>query len=354
MEPNPASDDRHDHPSLASGGIERFLVDSGAVLAGRIQGGGGSIEANPVLRRLLKSRGAETIEGVMSPEDVGLWRHALTEVERGGEPVELQLSVEVVPGGYLAFRVRLESADAGLIRFVAVPSDDVFEAMRKLSVALKAARRGLQRRGRVDPLTGLGDRGRADHWLGQAVSRAIRTGEPLACLMVDLDTFKAVNDSLGHLEGDRRLKSAAKVLAALWPPGLAARFGGDEFLVLWPGLDTREAIEAAEGLRLALNTALTNGTASIGLACVREGDEPDSLLARADSALVRREATRKKPGGVRVVTARRSILESERGFIETHPVSVSTQAQARKPGDSRVSRPARAAGGTPAIGTWRR
>jgi diguanylate cyclase (GGDEF)-like protein len=105
--------------------------------------------------------------------------------------------------------------------------------------------------------------------------------------MVDLDQFKKVNDSLGHLEGDRRLQAAASVLKGLPPPSLAARFGGDEFLVLWPGSDQKAALEAAEALRLKLHLALEGGSASLGLSWLRDDDEPSSLIIRADAALVR-------------------------------------------------------------------
>lgn len=287
LEPKMERGDQPDELSLAEERTVRFLMQSGAVLSGRIDGDGRRVEANAVLDRLLRTRATETIEGLLKAEDVGAWRKALREIEIGANPVEINLSIEPARGGFLALRVLLEPLGPGSIRFLAVPEDDVFEAIHKLSIARDAARRGLQRRGRIDSLTGLGDRGRADHWLNRCVTRALRSGESLACVMVDLDFFKAVNDSLGHLEGDRRLRAASKVLASLSPPGLAARFGGDEFLVLWPGLNSQDALQAAEGLRQSLQAALSGGTASIGLACLRDGDEPASLLARADSALVR-------------------------------------------------------------------
>jgi diguanylate cyclase (GGDEF)-like protein len=266
--------------------ISRFLRDSRAVLSGRLDEEGRLVESNAALADLLGRRKARAIGLVVRPDDLDRWRRALAEVFSRSARVELSLALDVGRLDYLGFLARLEPGEDGTIGFLAVPVEDPFERLHRLSLAIDVMRKALQRRGRIDPLTGLGDRGRADQWLGHAINRAQRLGEPLACLMVDLDRFKAVNDTLGHLEGDRRLKIVASVLKRLDPPGLAARFGGDEFLILWPGLDRDAALIRVEGLRSALSDALGDGTVSIGLAMLREGEDASSLLHRADLALV--------------------------------------------------------------------
>jgi diguanylate cyclase len=119
--------------------------------------------------------------------------------------------------------------------------------------------------------------------------------------MIDLDHFKQLNDSLGHLTGDRCLKEIAQCLSAQLPPqGLAARYGGEEFCVLLPGLDATASTAMAELLRHGVETMPTpccghhhhhpRLTISIGVAALDLGQTPlatdaDALLAAADRAL---------------------------------------------------------------------
>lgn len=152
------------------------------------------------------------------------------------------------------------------------------------------------RRARHDPLTGLADRGRADRWLARAVAWGLARRRPLALVMLDLDRFKQVNDTQGHLAGDALLRRTADVLRR-WSDACAragggrprvARFGGDEFLALLPGVDPVQAERLAEGLRAELARVLApESAASLGLARLQPGDTPASVLGRADAALVR-------------------------------------------------------------------
>ncbi|WP_189080683.1 putative bifunctional diguanylate cyclase/phosphodiesterase [Mangrovihabitans endophyticus] len=136
-----------------------------------------------------------------------------------------------------------------------------------------------------DSLTGLANRALFHERLSLAL-----TGPERACvLLVDLDDFKAVNDSLGHDVGDRLLVSAASVLRTAGGPGsLAARLGGDEFAVLLPGrLADAEALAArlteAFGRPLGEDSLLVQ--ASIGIAVVEPGATLDTVLRHADIAM---------------------------------------------------------------------
>lgn len=118
-----------------------------------------------------------------------------------------------------------------------------------------------------DPLTGALNRRAFALLAEKQVAQAARTGRPLAVLMMDLDHFKRINDTLGHSGGDATL----------------CRFGGEEFVALLPHAEAAQAVAAAERLRLAF--AATGATVSIGVASLRPGEDLEDLLRRADAAL---------------------------------------------------------------------
>jgi diguanylate cyclase (GGDEF)-like protein/PAS domain S-box-containing protein len=142
-----------------------------------------------------------------------------------------------------------------------------------------------------DPLTGLANRALFEDRLGQALVR--RDHGRLAVLFIDLDDFKAVNDSLGHAHGDQLLRTAAqRLLEVLRPEDTAARLGGDEFAVLLEDLgDNVDAHALADRVRVALGAALSLGgrqlapTASIGVAWPGADTGADELLRDADVAM---------------------------------------------------------------------
>jgi diguanylate cyclase (GGDEF)-like protein len=129
--------------------------------------------------------------------------------------------------------------------------------------------------------------------LGRALAN-VRPGERVTLMIVDLDDFKAVNDTLGHAYGDRLLEDVTtRLTAALGPDDLLARLGGDEFAVLPAGpCGPEEGRAVARGLVSALEDSfdvdgiVLDVRASVGLACFPEhGTSPDELLRRADVAL---------------------------------------------------------------------
>jgi diguanylate cyclase (GGDEF)-like protein len=131
------------------------------------------------------------------------------------------------------------------------------------------------------------------------MERARRNNKPLAALMLDLDHFKHINDSHGHLVGDRVLKDFAdRVQGTLRRVDVMGRFGGEEFLVLLPEADTNQALAVAERIRASRtrDSTLPLCTVSIGLAVAQSpaGSSPnallDTLIARADEALYRAKA----------------------------------------------------------------
>lgn len=170
----------------------------------------------------------------------------------------------------------------------------------------------LQRAALLDPLTRIANRRHFDATLEKEWQRAIRSGQALSLLVLDVDHFKGYNDSLGHAAGDQCLQEIADVLQshALRPTDLAARYGGEEFVVLLAETDDKGAAALGEAIRahvegLAIpNPRATSGivTVSIGVATIVPTmfDDLRSFFIAADRAMY--EA--KSGGRNSVVTAR--------------------------------------------------
>ena len=181
---------------------------------------------------------------------------------------------------------------------------------RRREVArLRAGLRDRARLADVDPLTGLWNRRYAEPQLDVMAGAAARSGAPLALMLLDLDRFKAVNDSCGHAAGDAVLTEVAARLTRAAPDALVARWGGEEFLIAVAGLAAGPARDLAEALCSAINARVFTlpdlppvaVTASVGLALAAPDEPPGATLARADAALYR-----SKLGGRNQVTVGRS------------------------------------------------
>lgn len=170
----------------------------------------------------------------------------------------------------------------------------VLLALIPFGIAWRSARQASRlaeahRRIGTDALTGLANRGRFFELAGEELRLAGRFGHGVGLIMGDLDNFKRVNDTLGHLAGDEVLRSTAEALrngvsSELFP---TARYGGEEFVVIVPALDRAEVLRLAEQIRVTVEDALGEwGTSiSLGVAFLREGDRLESLIDRADKAL---------------------------------------------------------------------
>lgn len=122
------------------------------------------------------------------------------------------------------------------------------------------------------------------------IARSQRSGQPTTVLMLDLDRFKAVNDTHGHLAGDAVLRDfSQRCMALLRPSDLFCRYGGEEFVVLLPDTAAAEALHIAERLRQSrtADSDLPTCTVSIGLAALAPGEVASlqTLINRADTAL---------------------------------------------------------------------
>jgi diguanylate cyclase (GGDEF)-like protein len=145
-----------------------------------------------------------------------------------------------------------------------------------------------------DPLTGLLNRTELDERLNKAIATARRNERPLCALMIDVDRFKSVNDTLGHSAGDAVLVETARRIADVTRPSDSLfRYGGEEFFLVVPETSLAEAAKLAERLRMAISStpfdAVAAGslrvTVSIGVATWRPGRSAQVLVDAADEAL---------------------------------------------------------------------
>lgn len=148
----------------------------------------------------------------------------------------------------------------------------------------------LEREATTDHLTGLHNRRRFDAEMEHALARHARYGNETALVMIDLDHFKRVNDTYGHDVGDRVLVELTKRLAGeMREPDFLARWGGEEFVALFPETGPSEAARVAERLRRCIEVEpfpdVGHLTISLGLTNFRSGDTPNTLLKRVDAAL---------------------------------------------------------------------
>jgi diguanylate cyclase (GGDEF)-like protein len=169
----------------------------------------------------------------------------------------------------------------------------------------------------VDKLTGVNNRRFFDRRLSEEVDRGVRQDAPLACLFIDIDHFKRLNDTYGHQVGDEVIACVARrIRSQLRGIDVLARYGGEEFTVLLSSTGLERALEVAERVRqdIAGNAVTTSAdepircSVSIGVACVdsdhaeRDLDKRSTwLVTRADQALYRA----KQSGRNRVVATRR-------------------------------------------------
>jgi diguanylate cyclase (GGDEF)-like protein len=153
----------------------------------------------------------------------------------------------------------------------------------------------------VDALTGLFNRRFFETRLEQEIERQRRHVDDLALLLVDLDNFKALNDSEGHLVGDRVLREVADILSrAVRIFDVCARFGGEEFVILMPGANAETALRIAERIRRQVeqhfSAASRSGagrTVSVGVATAVPTTTRETLIAQADAALFRAKSSGK-------------------------------------------------------------
>ncbi|MDH3354461.1 MAG: GGDEF domain-containing protein [Chromatiales bacterium] len=156
--------------------------------------------------------------------------------------------------------------------------------------------RRCEKNSKIDFLTGLYNRRWLDQMLPRLIERSQTDGTPLGVMMLDLDHFKRYNDSHGHQAGDEALRvTAATISDHIRPGDSAIRYGGEEFLVILPGSNRKDALMIAERICREIrqhtiidqfdDTTLPGITTSIGVACLAKGEQVNELIVLADRAL---------------------------------------------------------------------
>jgi diguanylate cyclase len=204
-----------------------------------------------------------------------------------GPVVHKELS-ERIPRGPVPEAVATENVatvDAGFAATSLAAADAARDAARRAFELEALAYR--------DPLTGLWNRRAYDdrmHDLADAGSF------PVAALMLDVDSFKGINDTHGHEAGDRALIGVGRaILQSIRPDDFAARFGGDEFVVLLPGLDGDGAEQLAERIRAAVESRTEEPAITVSVGVAELGEDTRATSLSVDGALYRaKEAGRNR------------------------------------------------------------
>ena len=215
------------------------------------------------------------------------------------ESLRAEASTAEIPVIFLSARgddvIRARALDMGAVDFLAKPCSGR-ELLARIERTLRLTRRQLQFRlmAQTDTLTGLANLRAFRARLEEEVKRARRYHNRLTCVMTDMDFLKGLNDELGHAAGDRAIAAVADVIRLeLRETDFAARYGGDEFVVLLPEASAEDGRVLAQRIcdRLKESALVAAGrrvplSASFGVAEVMEGDDAgESMVCRADDAL---------------------------------------------------------------------
>ncbi len=263
------------------------ILDTTTDLVMLAEPNGRRIYMNPAVKQLLGISSDADIEGTRLGENRPAWARKhfqnvalATAIEEGtwvGESALLAADGREIPVSQVIIAHR---GSDGSIEYISSISRDISD--------IKSHEAQLQEAADSDPLTGLANRRR----FVEAIEEAIQEDGPQALFFIDLDDFKAINDSLGHAAGDRFLRAFADTLANTFNDrAVVARPGGDEFALLLP-LSESETSEAAEKLlqtirtlRVQIDGVAVSTTASIGVAQESHAENADELLLHADVAM---------------------------------------------------------------------
>lgn len=164
---------------------------------------------------------------------------------------------------------------------------------------IRAAEGRLQKIAQTDELTQAYNRSKFEEIIGLEMERAGRMRQPLSVIIFDIDRFKMINDSFGHLTGDDVLRTLAAIAREnIRDTDYLVRWGGEEFLIVSPETGIEKGMLVAERLRKVMGEHIFDYigpiTASFGVAQYREGESRDSFILRADNAMYAAKRTRNK------------------------------------------------------------
>ncbi len=261
---------------------------------------------SPAARDMLGFEPAELLGQIgydlVHPDDRGRVRATIRKLGPAHPQLDLDFRMHRKDGAciWVEARYRHIPEDGGVLAVLRditarkIAEERLADANEKLADANLALQTLVNR----DGLTGLANRRCFDMQLAEEFHRAARQNQPLALLIIDVDSFKAFNDHYGHLPGDDCLRRiCAAVRAVLRRPGdLAARYGGEEIAVVLPATDEAGALRVAERMRTAIATlAIEHRGCALGIVSISVGasalvpsanaDRPVDLIVAADRAL---------------------------------------------------------------------
>jgi len=279
----------------------RLLADNASDIITRTRLDGQRVYVSPSCQDVLGWSVAEMLradwQDKVHPDDVAIFISVRDRMQAGASQAGATYRYRRKDGGWAWIEARARMVlepDGSATEFTGVLRDVSRQMAAEL--ALAAATAELSQQASTDGLTGIANRRRFDEMLPREWRRAMRAGDPLSLLVVDVDHFKAFNESYGHLGGDECLRLIAQTIAAVIrrPHDLVARYGGEEFVAVLPATTQDGAKRIAEDLCAAVVAmgvphAAAGGsvTVSIGAATAfPTGDiEPAALIDAADGAL---------------------------------------------------------------------
>ncbi len=254
---------------------------------------------------------SQTLEQILTPDSIALnlayFGEMLADVAAGRRPKAFRGQMEYLCKDGSTYwcdviATPILAEDGSLVELLGV-SRDISEhkryeselkrakqATETLNQALEAANERLSCMATTDTLTGLWNRRHFEQAVAHEMVKADRYQQPLSLLIFDIDHFKRVNDTHGHLAGDRVLVELSRIAhQAIREADLLARWGGEEFMILMPSTAAHEAMAVADKLRVTFASHPVAGlgtvTASFGVATYRSGEPLDDWISRADRAL---------------------------------------------------------------------
>ncbi len=266
------------------------------------------------LRVLHWNRAAERLTGIRGPAllDKQFVPSVLQMCQESGEPIqdyECPVANAIVTGVQTLNRVKIAGRNNQpvLINLHLVPIPGALQESKGAAVILHDASsqvsleervQKLHERATQDPLTKVANRAEFDRVLAEFVDTHLHAGVPCSLIICDIDHFKKINDVHGHQAGDEALISFAATLRQFVATGdLVARYGGEEFVMLCASCDNATATERAEEIRKTIATtpqSMLAGrciTVSFGVTEIQGGDTPETMLRRADRALLQAKDT---------------------------------------------------------------
>jgi len=245
----------------------------------------------------------ELLETVILPSDYAAFQSAFAAFREDGSQNYLDTEFRVwTPAGERWMRLRgkaLREPNGGMIRMAGSVTDSTDIHQQQEAIRYQALH---------DPLTDLPNRALLFDRLNQTIIQCQRNKDSFALLMIDLDRFKQINDTLGHSTGDKLIQLVAKrLVAVLRDSDTVCRLGGDEFALLLPSIDATQAGHVAKKISIAMkryfnineNHLIING--SIGITMFpQHGDSAEALLQHADVAMYQ---AKRESGGIAVYSA---------------------------------------------------